>query len=202
MYGLKITTPYILEQMPKKILHNVFGDVVLTESGAYELYCTSDTYVSHNIVSGLMHIKCVSAADDIKINIKANGKLKNLSYDLEKKEIVADVYHSIVANNKNVISKIETKGVCGDKAKIIYRSSLGASMGASGAGTQSAKFISLSSSAEIDAEPSLDIYSNTFPTSHAIGVSGFDKNKIWYLATHGYDRESSEQEIVEGFLAN
>ena len=194
MYGLKVSTPYYLDQMPKKILHNVFGDVVLIESGVYELHCTSDTYVSHNIVNGLMHITCISDADDIKINIKANGKVDN--------DIVSDVYHNIIANNKNVMSKIEARAAAYDNSKIIYRSSLGASVGAGGAGTQKAHFLILSNTAEIDAEPSLDIASNTFPTSHAIGVSGVDKNKIWYLATHGYDIINGEQEIVEGFLGN
>ena len=193
-YGLKVSTPHDLDQMPKKILHNVFGDVVLTESGVYELSCISDTYVSHNIVNGLMHITCVSHADDIKINIKANGKVDN--------DIVSDVYHNIIANNKNVMSKIEARAAAYDNSKIIYRSSLGASVGAGGAGTQKAHFLILSNTAEIDAEPSLDIASNTFPTSHAIGVSGVDKNKIWYLATHGYDIINGEQEIVEGFLGN
>ena len=201
-YGLKVSTPYDLVQMPKKILHNVFGDVVLTESGVYELNCTSDTYVSHNIINGLMHITCISDADDIKINIKANGKIQNTNDNSEKKEVVSDIYHNIIANNKNVISKIEARAAAYDNSKIIYRSSFGVSVGAGGAGTQKAHFLILSNTAEIDAEPSLDIASNIFPTSHAIGVSGVDKNKIWYLATHGYDIINSEQEIVGGFLNN
>ena len=191
-YGLKISSPFDIVSIEKKVIGNAYGDIVIAEPGVYEVHCTSDTYVHHNIVPGLMHITCISRADDIIINIKASGTLTG--------DNVSDIYHSIVAANTGVKSKIDSRGVAYDNSKIIYRSSLGANSLSEGVGSQSGKFLLLSDTAEIDAEPSLDIYSDKFPTSHAIGVSGVDQNKTWYLATHGYDKLSGESEIVEGFL--
>lgn len=204
-YGLKVTTPYNSSNtdMNVKKIYNAFGDMVLTDAGVYEVHCTSDTFVSHNIMNKLVHVTCVSGADDININIKASG--------LVESDEVADLYHKIIAQNQNVKCNIECRGVVKDNSKIIYRSSLEAkdyseadgksgSGGASGAGAQSGKFLLLSNTAEVDAEPSLDIASKNFPTTHAIGVSGINKIKMWYLLARGYSEEEAEREIVEGFL--
>ncbi len=191
-YGLKITTPYDSKNITKKTIPNAYGDIVLAESGVYEIYCTGDTHIWHNITGNLMHVTAISGADNIKININATGRLVD-------KEI-SDIYHSIVVDHKNVFSNINSRGVASEQSKLIYRSSLGAKINASGTGRQSAKFILLSDYSEIDAEPSLDICSDTYHTSHAIGVSGVSPENMWYLAMRGYDTLRSQDELVDGFL--
>lgn len=189
-YGLKVTSPYN-ESIVKKI-YNAFGDIILTDAGVYEIYCTSDTFIHHNFLNNILHIKCFSEEDDIEINIRASGEAK--------RDEVVDIYHEIIANNKNVISKINTKGIAYDNSKIIYRSSLTANKNSTGRGSQAAKFIFQSDEAEIDSEPSLNIVSSEFPTNHAIGISGIDKYKVWYLSNRGFDQKEAEREIIEGFL--
>ncbi|MDQ5957528.1 MAG: Fe-S cluster assembly protein SufD [Patescibacteria group bacterium] len=189
-YGLKVSTPYKVEEV--KRIYNAFGDLILSEPGNYEVYCTGDTYIHHNIIEGLTHITCITSEDDIEISIRCSGE----TYD----DAVADIYHKIVAKNKNIKSKIECKGVSNDQSRIIYRSSLLAEEGSTGSGNQKAKFLLLSDTAEIDAEPSLDIASQNFPTSHSVGISNIDQMKMWYMFIRGYGKEEASNKIVEGFL--
>lgn len=189
-YGLKVTTPY--DKPEAKKIYNAFGDIVLTDSGSYEVHCISDTYINHNLINNILHITCISECDDIEISIKACGQTEG--------DQVADVYHKIIAKNKNVKANIECSGVAKDNSRIIYRSSLDARERASGVGKQDGEFLLLSTTAEVDTEPSLDISSKDFPTSHAIGVSGVSKLKTWYLLARGYSEKEAEREIVEGFL--
>lgn len=125
-YGLKISSPYDVNDYNNKILTQVSGDLVLTESGAYEIRCIGDTFISHNLFEGLVHVKAYSERDNISILITANGELKEGE--------VADVYHQIVANHSDIKSKITARGVSIDNSKIIYRSSLKAAHNSTGQG--------------------------------------------------------------------
>ena len=139
-----------------------------------------------------MHVTCESAKDDIEIHIKSNGQVNDGE--------VADVYHSIIAKHKNVKTNIESRGVANGTGRIIYRSSLGSLESSSGEGKQSGKFLILDNNAEVDAEPSLDIASDTFPTTHAVSVSGIDNEKLFYMKSAGLSQKEAEDEIVSGFL--
>lgn len=188
-YGLKVSSPY--DKLEEKLIHAA-GDIVLAEPGSYRIVCEGDTYVHHNIVNNQISIVCESAEDDIKIEIKASGKLGT--------DEVADVYHKIVAKHKNVKTNINARGVVSENGRIIYRSSLAADEDATGTGNQSGKFIILDNTAEVDAEPSLDIYSDLFPTAHAIGVSGINAEKMFYMRAQGMSEDEAKSEIVTGFL--
>lgn len=188
-YGLKVSSPY--DKLEEKLIHAA-GDIILAEPGNYHIVCEGDTYVHHNIVNNQISIVCESAEDDIKIEIKASGKLGT--------DEVADVYHKIIAKHKNVQTNISARGVVNENGRIIYRSSLAADENATGQGKQSGKFIILDNTAEIDAEPSLDIYSDLFPTAHAIGVSGIDPQKLFYMRSQGMSEVEAKDEIVAGFL--
>lgn len=188
-YGLKVESPYATQE--EKIIRGN-GDIVITEPGRYRIFCNDDTYVHHNIVNSLIYIVCESEASDIEIKIKATGKMGSGE--------VADVYHQIISNNKNVSSHIESRGVAENGGRIIYRSSLAAKQNSTGEGKQSAKFIILDNTSEVDAEPSLDIESDTFPTTHAVSIGGVNEEKVFYAKLHGFSEEEAKSELVAGFL--
>lgn len=188
-YGLKVASPY--EKKEETVITG-HGDIVLTETGVYRIKCIGDTYVHHNVTNNMMHVTCESAKDDIEIHIKSNGQVNDGE--------VADVYHSIIAKHKNVKTNIESRGVANGTGRIIYRSSLGSLESSSGEGKQSGKFLILDNNAEVDAEPSLDIASDTFPTTHAVSVSGIDNEKLFYMKSAGLSQKEAEDEIVSGFL--
>ena len=188
-YGLKVASPY--EKKEKTVITG-HGDIVLTEPGVYRIKCIGDTSVHQNVTNNMMHVTCESAKDDIEIHIKSNGQVNDGE--------VADVYHSIIAKHKNVKTNIESRGVANGTGRIIYRSSLGSLESSSGEGKQSGKFLILDNNAEVDAEPSLDIASDTFPTTHAVSVSGIDNEKLFYMKSVGLSQKEAEDEIVSGFL--
>ena len=197
-YGLKVNSKYDLNKYEERVMTTA-GDVVLFESGVYKIYCDGDTFVSHNITDSLMHITCISIRDDIKINIKASGKVDGIH---GSEAAVSDTYHKIRIQNKNVIANIKVKGVANNNTKIIYRSSICGVENSTGMGNQDAKFIMLSNECEIDAEPSLDLASNTVPTTHNISVGGLSRDNIFYMNLHGLDNTETQLELVESFLNN
>ena len=171
------------------------GDVVLFESGIYKIYCDGDIFIKHNLTSDLMHIKCISVREDIKINIECVGKIGNEANEGE----VCDIYHEVLVKNKNIEVNIKAKGVVEGNAKIIYRSNI-KSEGGSGTGKQKAEFLKLSEDSEVDAEPALSILGDDFKCSHSFSVTKISEEKANYLALHGFEKEDIEKEIVESFL--
>jgi Fe-S cluster assembly scaffold protein SufB len=189
-YGLKISSIY--EKPEQKTIDNARGYYFISESGNYVFNCIADTIVEHDIKNTLIHVTCNSKVDAIKIEIRTNGKVSDGE--------VSDVYHKIVAKNVDVTMCIDAKGVAGENSKIIYRSSLGADENATGNGIQKGEFIILANSAEVDAVPGLDIYSDTVPTTHNISIGGIDKNKIWYMTSRGMSESDAREQYVSGFL--
>jgi hypothetical protein len=205
-YGLKVNSKYDLNSYQEKIM-TAGGDVVLFESGIYKIYCDGDIFIKHNITSSLMHIKCVSVRDDIKINIECVGKIveEGSENKNENKNLTAvcDIYHEVLVKNKNVEVNINAKGVVSGDAKIIYRSKIinyENGMIGTGTGKQKAEFLKMSDESEVDAEPMLDIMGDGFKSSHSFSVTHINEEKRNYLALHGYENSEIEKEIVESFL--
>jgi Fe-S cluster assembly protein SufD len=190
-YGLKVNSPYNVNKYEERVMYTA-GSVVLFESGVYKIMCDGDTYISHNLTNGLMHITCESNRDDININIKASGLIDD--------DNVCDVYHKVISKNQNVTMNINVKGVASDSSKIIYRSQIGGTQNSSGNGLQKADFIMLSNNSEVDAEPNLNLESNIIPTKHSVSISGLKKENIFYMNIHGLGDGESERELIEGFL--
>ncbi len=200
-YGLKVNTKYNLKDYEEKVMTTA-GDIVLFESGIYKIYCDGDIFIKHNITNRLIHIKCISTRDDIKINIEASGMVggaEGATHEENVPRICSDIYHEVSAQNKNIEVNIKTKCVVGDNAKIIYRSNI-MSCNGSGTGSQKAEFLKINDGSEVDAEPSLSILGDNFKCSHSFSVTKINEEKENYLALHGYEKEDIEKEIVESFL--
>jgi Fe-S cluster assembly scaffold protein SufB len=193
-YGLKIKSSYDVSAFSKNIKHiyNATGDIIITDSGIYYVYCEGDVTIHNNISHNLHHIICVAKQDNINIKILSTGETVS--------DQRADILHVIESDFKNVSMKIYTRGIATGNSKIIYRSNIIAGPNASGTGFQEAKFILMSQSSEIDAIPMLEIQNTNIPTSHNISISDFNYEHVFYYALHGYDIIETQNSLREAFL--
>jgi len=68
-------------------------------------------------------------------------------------------------------------------------------------GNQTARFMTLSKEAEIDAIPSLEIASGDMETSHSVSVSYFDDTSLWYPGSRGISKDAAQSLLSDGLFS-
>ncbi len=96
-------------------------------------------------------------------------------------------------------SEIRSAGVGSGTSRILYRGLVDIHAGVRGVrGGQEAKFLALSSTAKIDAIPSLDIASNEVNCTHKLSISHVHKGDAFYPKLRGLSDEESRTLFLEG----
>lgn len=67
---------------------------------------------------------------------------------------------------------------------------------------QQNKNLLLSSQAEIDTKPQLEIFANDVICSHGATVGQLDEDALFYLATRGIDRQEASRYLIQAFAAD
>ena len=112
-----------------------------------------------------------------------------------------DFDSSIYHNSKHTKSDMVVRGVLDGRSKVIYNGLVKIGEKASNSnGYQKQDALLLSSNAEIDPIPNLEINNNDVKCSHGTTVSRLDKEKLFYLKSRGLSEEKAVKLMIKGFF--
>ena len=139
---------------------------------------------------------------DIQINLNqagANCTLNGLYY-AKNKDYVDN--HSIVHHRvSNTHSKEFYKGIADDKAKAVFNGIINIHPNAENTSTtQYNPNLLLSTQAEIDTKPQLEIFNNEVQASHGATVGQLDDDALFYLTSRGINKAMAEKILLHGFM--
>ncbi|MBS3136762.1 Fe-S cluster assembly protein SufD [Candidatus Woesearchaeota archaeon] len=113
-----------------------------------------------------------------------------------------DIYTASVHKAPNTNSDILTKGVLNSQAKGLSRGLVRIEKNAYGSnGYEKQDCLLLSSEAEADAIPNLEINNHDVKCSHGSTIGQIDKEQLFYLMSRGLNEESAKKKIIEGYFA-
>ena len=114
---------------------------------------------------------------------------------------VCDNLATVFHRADGTVSNIFSVGTASGFSKIIYRSLIHVPKHTHAAvGRQEGNFLMLSSGAEIDAIPSLEVASDDSKTSHALSVRRLSEESLFYPRTRGFPAKDAESLIVRGLV--
>ena len=99
-------------------------------------------------------------------------------------------------------SKQEYRGILNGKCRCVWNGKAIVHKGADGTDADQANHnLLLSETAEIDAKPELEIYTDDVKCSHGTTVGQLDENSLFYLRSRGLDRQQAKQVLTRAFAA-
>jgi len=99
-------------------------------------------------------------------------------------------------------SSEEYRGILSDRARCVFNGKAIVHKGADGTDARQANHnLLLSSRAEVDTKPELEIYADDVKCSHGATVGQLDKNALFYLRSRGFDREDAAKMLTRAFAA-
>jgi len=99
-------------------------------------------------------------------------------------------------------SSEEYRGILSDRARCVFNGKAIVHKGADGTDARQANHnLLLSSRAEVDTKPELEIYADDVKCSHGATVGQLDKNALFYLRSRGLDREDAAKMLTRAFAA-
>jgi Fe-S cluster assembly protein SufD len=105
--------------------------------------------------------------------------------------------HHLVPDCK---SKQDYKGILSGKTKAVFNGKVLVSKGAMHtAAEQQNKNLLLSSDAEIDTKPQLEIFADDVTCSHGATVGQLDEDALFYMATRGLNYEEASLALIQAF---
>jgi Fe-S cluster assembly protein SufD len=101
----------------------------------------------------------------------------------------------------NTTSDLAFRGVLGGRSTAVWRGMIKVDPGAQGTDAfQESRNLLLSKRAHADAIPGLEILANDVRCTHAAAIAQIDRDQLFYLMTHGLQREQARRLVIEGFL--
>ena len=108
---------------------------------------------------------------------------------------------SNIHNAPNTFSRMESKGIVNDKARVKYDGLVEMTKLASGAdGALIQKALMLSPTSVVEAVPALEIGTNDVRASHSAAVTQVDQEQLFYAAARGISKRAAILMIADGFL--
>lgn len=99
-------------------------------------------------------------------------------------------------------SSQEYRGILNGRCRCVWNGKAVVHKGADGTDANQANHnLLLSSQAEVDAKPELEIYADEVKCSHGTTVGQLDENALFYLRTRGLDRRQAKQIMTHAFAA-
>ncbi len=112
------------------------------------------------------------------------------------------IYLDVVHEQAFCQSKQHFKGIIDDKAHAVFNTKVTVQKSGHGAqASQSNQNLLLSSQAEIDTKPDLEIYNDDVACSHGASVGNLDPNALFYLQSRGIDQEQARAMLTRSFAA-
>lgn len=100
-------------------------------------------------------------------------------------------------------SEQDYKGIVSDQARAMFQGKIVVSPEAIGTkAKQQNKNILLSTGAEIDTKPQLDIYADDVQCTHGATVGQLDEDALFYLTTRGIDQAEARRYLIQAFAAS
>ncbi|MDF1677802.1 MAG: Fe-S cluster assembly protein SufD [Legionellaceae bacterium] len=100
------------------------------------------------------------------------------------------------------VSEQDYKGILNDRARAVFNGKVLVSEGAfKTEAKQYNKNVLLSSDAEVDTKPELQIFADDVTCAHGATVGQLDEDALFYLATRGIDKTLAHQYLMRAFLA-
>ncbi|MDF1647080.1 MAG: Fe-S cluster assembly protein SufD [Legionellaceae bacterium] len=101
------------------------------------------------------------------------------------------------------LSEQDYKGILSDRARAVFNGKVLVSSGASKTeAKQYNKNVLLSSEAEVNTKPELQIFTDDVVCAHGATVGQLDEEALFYLATRGIDAELAHHYLMRAFLAD
>ncbi len=139
---------------------------------------------------------------EIIIKLDKEGSSTNLfSLFFTNKNQQYDFSSSIYHNSKHTKSDMAVRGALDNNSKVVYNGLVKIAEKASNSnGYQKQDALLLSSNAEIDPIPNLEIDNNDVKCSHGTTVSRLDKDKLFYLKSRGLPEDKASKLMIKGFF--
>lgn len=138
-----------------------------------------------------LHVQLDGEYAEVKANgaYFADGK-RHIDYTVLVDHAVADTKSSQIC-----------KGVADDDSRALFQSKILVRKDSQRIeGDQLHKALLLSSNAEIDCKPALEVYADDVKCSHGATVGELDEDQMFYLRTRGFDEKSARNLLIEAFL--
>ncbi len=112
-------------------------------------------------------------------------------------------HHTTVKHTvPHCVSEQDYKGILNDRARAVFNGKVLVSEGAfKTEAKQYNKNVLLSSDAEVDTKPELQIFADDVTCAHGATVGQLDEEALFYLATRGIDETLAHQYLMRAFLA-
>ncbi|MGI9270189.1 MAG: Fe-S cluster assembly protein SufD [Woeseiaceae bacterium] len=194
---------------------NSVVDVTLAENAQSRYVRIQDRASTHNQTGRLsatlsQNSQLQHAAFDLGGDLVRN----DLAIDLAGTESSASFYGLYLAGGAQHIdnhtrvdhrvgparSQQEYRGILTDASRCVWNGKAVVHAGADGTDANQANHnLLLSESAEIDAKPELEIYTDDVKASHGTTIGQLDKNALFYLRTRGLDEASARRLLTRAF---
>ena len=103
----------------------------------------------------------------------------------------------------DTVSNQSVRAVAGDTSRAISNSKVIVDKGAVRTQSQqSCRGLLLSSTAEIDTRPQLEIHADEVKCAHGATTGRLDPNMLFYMLSRGLDRDTAQSLLVYAFLAD
>lgn len=180
---------YKLQNEGKKAFH--FGELVVSQSENSQLE-------SHVMQLGGQWVR-----SDVNVYLKEAGArcLLNGIYLLDNQQHV-DQQIAVHHQSPGCVSVQDYKGLLQDQATAVFNGQIMVDAGAvKTEARQQNKNLLLSSTAQVNTKPQLNIYADDVLCSHGATVGQLDEDALFYLATRGIDASTAKQYLIKAFLA-
>jgi len=186
----------------KKAKLNYYNSQPLSEKAAHLhqlilLQAEGSDYQHYDIAQG-----AELARNDRRVYLqgkKAKAMLKGV-FSVNKNRCI-DHYIHVDHGQSETTSDQVYKGLASDQSQAIFNSHVLVPKTIQKAiAAQLSKNLLLSSNAEINLKPTLEIYADDVQCSHGATIGAIDEKALFYLCSRGLDRETAEQLLKQGFL--
>jgi Fe-S cluster assembly protein SufD len=114
-----------------------------------------------------------------------------------------DCVNVVTHNAQHTASKQTARAIASGTSRVVFNSKVVVSVGAAHAESQqSCRGLLLSSSAEIDTRPQLEIHADEVKCAHGATIGRLDPDMLFYMLSRGLDRDTAQSLLVYAFLAD
>jgi Fe-S cluster assembly protein SufD len=114
-----------------------------------------------------------------------------------------DCVNIVTHNARDTVSKQTARAIASGTSRVVFNSKVVVNAGAVHAESQqSCRGLLLSSTAEIDTRPQLEIHADEVKCAHGATTGRLDPDMLFYMLSRGLDRGTAQSLLVYAFLAD
>lgn len=171
------------------------ADKAFNFGGAYIQQANNSKLIHHNFaLGGLL------ARSEIHCDLETAAKCELNGLYLGKQRQHLDNHTRINHNKPDGISREFYKGILNDRARGVFQGRVIVAENAQKTDSQmNNRNLLLSSDAEIDTKPQLEIYADDVKCAHGMTIGQLEEKSIFYLQSRGIDEESAKHILTFAF---